>query len=299
MRGVSAHRGRARRCAGAAAEGQRVRGELGRVRGDRAAAGGRLRRARRRPRRHGRVHAGQPPRPAPLRRRRDAPRRRLLLGLQHVLAGAGRVPGRRRRQPGDRHRAGVPRAGAGGARAGADAGARGRRRRRAAGGDDLARRAGGDGGGGVRLRGRLARGRARGRALPDLHLGHHRAAQGGAADPRQHGRRVARLRPGLRDRAGRAQHLLPALGPRRRPLEPALRADVLRHLRLLLPRPARDGRLLDRGAADLLGRGAADLGKTEGGAGDGDGGRGRPGAAAGDRAGAAGRPPQGRRLHGG
>ena len=64
---------------------------------------------------------------------------------------------------------------------------------------------------GLRLRGRLARGRARRRALPDLHLRHHRAAEGGAADPRQHGRRVAGLRPGLRrsSRAGAASPSCP------------------------------------------------------------------------------------------
>ena len=76
---------------------------------------------------------------------RDAPRRHLLLRLQHLLAGADRVRRRRRREPGDRHRAGLPRAGAGGAGAGRDARARGRDRRRGAGGDDLDRGAGGDG----------------------------------------------------------------------------------------------------------------------------------------------------------
>ena len=76
-------------------------------------------------------------------------------------------------------------AGAGGARAGRDPRARGRRRWRGARRDDLDRGAGGDGRSGLRLRGRLAGGRARRRALPDLHLGHHRAAEGRAADPRQ------------------------------------------------------------------------------------------------------------------
>ena len=47
---------------------------------------------------------------------------------------------------------------------------------------------------GLRLRGGLAGGRARGRALPDLHLGHDRAAEGRPAHPRQHDRRLAGLR---------------------------------------------------------------------------------------------------------
>ena len=58
---------------------------------------------------------------------------------------------------------------------------------------------------GLRLRGGLARGRARRRADADLHLGHDRAAEGRAADPRQHARRVPRrLRRGRAGRAGRA-----------------------------------------------------------------------------------------------
>ena len=61
--------------------------------------------------------------------------------------------------------------------------------------------AGGDGRAGVRLRGHLARRRARGRALPDLHLGDHRPAEGRPAHPRQHARRLASLRRGARNRA--------------------------------------------------------------------------------------------------
>ncbi len=138
-------------------------------------------------------------------------------------------------------------------------------RRRGARGDDLDRRAGGDGRSRLRLRGCMAGGRARGRALPDLHLGHNRAAEGGAADARQHGRRLAGLRCGPGDQTRRADDLVPAQRPHRRPLGGALRPDVLWQLRLLLPRPAPDGRLLDRGQADGLGRRAADLGKAEGG----------------------------------
>ena len=101
------------------------------------------------------------------------------------------------------------------------------------------------------------------------------------------------------DRARRPQHLLPAQRPHRRPLGHPLRADDLRHLRALLPGPAPDGRLLDRGQADRLGRGAADLGETEGGAGDGDGGRAGRRETRGGRVGDGDRPALGRRLHGG
>ena len=285
--------------AGAAAQGHRLRGELRRVRGDRAAARRRLRRPRRRPRRHGRLHARQPARLPAHRHGRDAPRRHLLLDLQHLLAGADRVRRRRRREPGDRHRAGLPRESAGGEGAGRDARARRRHRRRSSRGHDLGRGAGGDGRPRVRLRGRLARGRARGRPLPDLHLRHDRPAEGRAAHPRQHARRLAGLRRRARSRARRPQHLLPAQRPHRRPLGHPLRADDVRHLRALLPRAARDGRLLDLGQADRLGRGAADLGETEGGAGDGDGRRAGRRETRGGRVGDGDRPALGRRLHGG
>ena len=68
----------------------------------------------------------------------------------------------------------------------------------------------------------LARGGARGPADADLHLRHHGAAEGRRADPRQHAGRAAR-RP-RRGAAGgrRALGLVPALGPRRRPLGLAL-----------------------------------------------------------------------------
>ncbi len=69
--------------------------------------------------------------------------------------------------------------------------------------------------------------------------GHHRPAQGRAADPRQHGRRLAGLRRGSADQTRRADDLLPAQRPHRRPLGRALRPDDLRQLRLLLPGPAR------------------------------------------------------------
>ena len=143
-------------------------------------------------------------------------------------------------------------------------------------------------------------GRARGRALPDLHLGHHRPAEGRAADPRQHDRAsgapatpCAGSTPG-----GRSISFLPSAHIADRWAHP-LRADDVRHLRALLPGPARDGRLLDRGQADRLGRGAADLGETEGGAGDGDGRRAGRRETRGGRVGDGDRPALGRRLHGG
>ena len=159
-----------------------------------------------------RIHARQPARLPAHRHRRHAPRRDLLLDLQHLLAGADRVRRRRRRQPGDRHRAGIPRRGAGGARAGRLARARRRHRRRGAGGHDLAPGARVDGRRELRLRGELARRRARGRPLPDLHLRDDRAAQGRAADPRQHARRLARLRCSARghDRPAAASPSCPA-----------------------------------------------------------------------------------------
>ena len=118
----------------------------------------------------------------------------------------------------------------------------------------------------LRLRGRLARGRARRRALPDLHLGHHRAAQGRPADPRQHDGRVAGARPGRPDHSRRALDLVPAERPRGRPLGAAVLEHGLRPDRPLLPQPARHGGLLDRGEAHALGRRAADLGEAQAGA---------------------------------
>ncbi len=50
--------------------------------------------------RHRRPDADQPPRVRAGRRGRDAPRRGAVLGLQHLLARAGRLPVRQRRQPG-------------------------------------------------------------------------------------------------------------------------------------------------------------------------------------------------------
>ena len=72
--------------------------------------------------------------------------------------------------------------------------------------------------------------------------------------------------PGPSRHAGRALDLLPAERARRRPLGQPLLPDGARPDGLLVPEPARDGRLLDVGEADDLGRRAAHLGEAEGGA---------------------------------
>ena len=99
---------------------------------------------------------------------------------------------------------------------------RGRRRAR----DDALASRGADG---LRLRGRLARRRARRHPHADLHLGHHRAAEGRAAHPPQHDGRGA-LHVDEHDRVPRrrARDLLAAEGPHRRARRAPLPADRLR-----------------------------------------------------------------------
>ena len=130
VRGLPDHGRRARRRARAAVQGHRLRVQLRRVRGDRKRRAAAFAALGHRPRGHGRLHARQPPGAPPLRLRRDAPRRHLLLDLQHLLAGADRVPRERRRQQRGGHREGIPRPRARGARAGGHARARRRDRRR-------------------------------------------------------------------------------------------------------------------------------------------------------------------------
>ena len=166
-------------------------------------------------------------------------------------------------------------------------------------GRDLARRAGSRRRAGLRLRGRLAGGPARGPGDADLHLRHDRAAEGRAADPRQRARR--RSAPSTRSSAcpaTAARGLLAADGPHRRAQRHPLRADRLRHHHDLLPRPAPGRRLPGRSPADLVLRRAAGLGKTEGGDGDRDRRRGRRQPPPGGRVGAGGRPADGRRRAG-
>ena len=140
-----------------------------------------------RARRHGRDHAAEPARVQPLRRGGDAPRGDAVLDLQHLVARADRLPVRQRRQPGRDHRDAVPRPrsrppGSTGSSTivcvdGAPEGTIGLDELEAA----ATRR--------LRLRGGLARGRARRPDHPLLHVGHHRAAEGRAAHPRQPHRR--------------------------------------------------------------------------------------------------------------
>ena len=113
----------------------------------------------------------------------------------------------------------------------------------------------------------LARGGARGPADADLHLRHHGAAEGRRADPRQHAGRAAR-RP-RRGAAGerRALGLLPALGPRRRPLGLALLgAHDLRPHGDAGGRPDAGDRRRRPGPADGLRRRPARVGEAQGGA---------------------------------
>ena len=151
------------------------------------------------PRRHGRLHAHQPPGVPPARHGGDAPRRDPVLDLQHLLAGADRLPARRRRQPGDGRRGGVsrPRRGRRSQHVGVGrAPDRARRRRpRTRSRSRSSRRLE------PRPRASTSRPRwravgARGRADADLHLRHHRPAQGRAAHPRQRAGAVPRARRG-------------------------------------------------------------------------------------------------------
>ena len=119
--------GRTRSRCGRPATASRSPGREYAERVPRIAAG--LARLGRRARRHGRADAHQPAGVQPRRHRRAAPRRDRLLGLQHLHAGAGRVPVRQRRQPRGDHRAGVPARGPGGAAALARARAHRARRR--------------------------------------------------------------------------------------------------------------------------------------------------------------------------
>ena len=132
--------------------------------------------------------------------------------IAYVVRGRGRE-GRDRR-------GGVPREAA---RARAHRGARGRARRGHAG-------VGGRRGlqPGLRRRERVARGRARGPADADLHVGHHRAAEGRPArapQPARGGREHRADDPVPRRREG---HLVAAVGPHRRARGPPLPADRLR-----------------------------------------------------------------------
>ena len=110
--------------------------------------------------------------------------------------------------------------------------------------------------------------RARRPADPDLHLRHHRAAEGRPAHPPQPDDADRRRRGHRRlPRARRQGDLLAARRAHRRARRPLLPARGPRPDGDDLPRPAQDHRVPAEGAADLVLRGAADLGEAEGRAG--------------------------------
>ena len=222
-------------------------------------------RPRRAARGHRRPDARQPAGVRDRRPRRDDARGDAVLDLPDLHPGADRLRGRgRRRARGDR-RGAVPRALPRGARRAAGARARhrggGRAWRRHPG---LGRRRGRRSG--VRSGAALARGRAGGRGDADLHVGHHRAAQGRPDRAPQ----PARGRP----RGGRdhplprrlARDLVAARGAHRRADGAPLPADRVRHDRDHVPEPARDRRLSPGGQADVVLRRPADLREAQGGA---------------------------------
>ena len=158
-------------------EGRRGLADLERAARPRRRARRRAARARRAARRHRRADARQPARVPRRRPRGDDARRDAVLDLRDLLARADRLRRRRRGREGRDRRGAVRRRVPGGARAAAGARARDRARGRARRGDHrLARRRGDPIG--LRRRAALARGRARGRHHADLHVGHHRAAEG-------------------------------------------------------------------------------------------------------------------------
>ena len=127
---------------------------------------------------------------------------------------------------------------------------------------------------GLRRRAALARRRARGPAHADLHVGHHRAAEGRPARPPQPDGGGAVHRGADRVPGRLARHLVAAERPHRRADGAPLPADRLRDDGHVLPEPAR-GRSATCPAVrpTLVLRGAADLGEADGR----DGGAARPG----------------------
>ena len=140
----------------------------------------------------------------------------------------------------------------------------------------------------LRRRGGRRRGRPRRHPDADLHLGHDRAAEGRAAVAPQHHVRRAGRRAGHPVRSGREGDLVAAGGAHRRADGPPLHPGDLRRHDHLLPEPARGALVPAAGPADLVLRGAADLGEAEGRP-RGDAGRPARGAAKPDPGGARGR----------
>ena len=117
---------------------------------------------------------------------------------------------------------------------------------------------------GLRRRAALARGRARGPGHADLHVRHHRSAEGRPARAPQpdDGGAV----DGVADRVPRrrARDLVAAERAHRRADGAPLPADRLRDDDHVLPEPARGARLPAGRQADLVLRRAADLGEAQG-----------------------------------
>ena len=244
--------------------------------------------------RDARDHAHEPARVPLVRLGGAARRRHAVLDLQHLRPRPDPVPGEGRRGADRGHRGGLPRPGGGPRRRGAPRGdRRGRPRGLAVGG-----RRGGRGARGLRLRGLLARRLARRPAHADLHLGHHRAAQGRPDHAREPALGRARLRRDDRVPGRGPGDLLAADGAHRGARLQPLPADGPRADHNLLPGPAPGRGVPARGAPVVVLRRAADLGEAEGGH------RGRRGrgagrrAQAGDRVGARRGPAQGARRAG-
>ena len=209
--------------------------------------------------RHRRDHAQQPLGVHPDRPRRGVPRRRPVLDLSDLLARADPVRLRGRRGDGDDHRVRLPRRlqqGQGGPPR-----ARARHRDRRRGGHPHARRP-------RSHRSRLQRPRVRRGHRPrrppdaDLHVRHHRAAQGRPAHAAQPD--DARRRPRRHDRVPgpRIQgHLVAPRGAHRRTRRELLPADDEGRLGNDLRRPAQGRRSAASGQPDLLLRGARASGR--------------------------------------
>ena len=222
--------------------------------------------------RHGRPDADQPARVRARRRRGDAPGRRPVLALQHLVGRAGRLPVRQRRQPGRGLRGRDPRRRL---RRRRRPRPRGVRRRRAARHAD-AGRARGDGPGRLRLRRGVAVRRARRPGHADLHLGHHRPAEGRADHPPPRPGAAPGDHRGGRRPGGGPDHLVPAVGAHRGPGDHAVPRGGAGRAGDLRGRRPDHRRRAGRHPPDDLVRGAPGLGEAQGRAG-GHGPRARPG----------------------
>jgi hypothetical protein len=178
--------------------------------------------ARDRPRRHGRPDDDEPA-GVPSRGHGGVPSRGgAILGVQHVRARPGPACAGRRRQPGGDLRGAVRETAAGRRRRDRDPArrVRGRRARPRA----HARRGHGRRRPGIRARHILARGPARRPADPNLHLGHHRPAEGDRDHARANARMAERDRRGDARPPSRPARVLSADGARHRTLHVTLHA---------------------------------------------------------------------------